>query len=111
MTIRRAALALSLAAAAVSLPARAEDPNAILPEAPAKALVVRACTACHQAPQVVARRRTAEEWDIMLGKMVDRGAQLTEAEQDQVYDYLVTHFGPEAAPASAPAPSEPPKGG
>jgi hypothetical protein len=100
----RALLAPGLVLAAAALPALAEGPDDILPEAPAKALVVRACTACHQAPTIVARRRTAEEWDEMIGKMVDRGAALTEGEQDQVYDYLVKNFGPEAAPP------EPPKG-
>lgn len=108
MTIRRAALGLGLAALACALPALAQGPDDILPEAPAKALVVRACTACHQAPVVIAKRRTADEWDAMLGKMVDRGAMLTEDEQDQVYDYLVKHFGPEGAPPAAPA--EGPKG-
>ena len=77
--------------------ARAAGPNDILPEAPAKALVVRACTSCHQAAQVVAKSRTAEDWDVMVGKMVDRGARLTEDEQDQVYDYLVKYFGTAAA--------------
>jgi len=86
--------AVAMMAAASTI---AAGPNDILPEAPAKVLVVRACTGCHQAPQVVAKRLTAEEWDVMLGKMVDRGARLTEAEQDQVYDYLVTYFG-SAAP-------------
>jgi len=99
MTLLRALLAPGLALFAAALPAAAEGPDDILPEAPAKALVVRACTACHQAPVVVAKRRTAEEWDEMIGKMVDRGAALTDAEQDQVYDYLVKNFGPEPAAA------------
>jgi hypothetical protein len=90
--------AIGLAAMlAVAASAVAAGPNDILPEAPAKALVVRACTGCHQASQVVAKRLTADEWDIMLGKMVDRGARLTDAEQDQVYDYLVKYFGPAGA--------------
>lgn len=75
-------------------------PNDVLPESPAKAVVVRACTSCHQAPMVVAKRRTADQWDEVIGKMIDRGARMTEAEQDQVYDYLVRYFGPaNAAPA------------
>ena len=85
--------------------AHAAGPNDILPEAPAKTLVVRACTACHQAPQIVAKRRTAEDWDLTLGKMVDRGARLTDAEQDQVYDYLVKYFGPAAAKPALKAPA------
>lgn len=99
MTLRRAALVLIAAAVACALPALAEGPDDILPDAPAKVLVVKGCTACHQAAMVVAKRRTADEWDAMIGKMVDRGAPLTEDEQDQVYEYLVKYFGPEAAPA------------
>jgi len=93
-SLRSTALGAMAAAAAAS--AIAAGPNDILPEAPAKVLVVRACTGCHQASQVVAKRLTPEEWDITLGKMMDRGARLTDAEQDQVYDYLVKYFGPAA---------------
>lgn len=75
-------------------------PNDVLPDGPGKPLVVRACTTCHQAPMVVAKRRTADQWDEVLGKMIDRGARLTDAEQDQVYDYLVRNFGPAPAKAS-----------
>src|SRR5438128_4779342 len=89
MNLRTTALALIGAALAGALPALAEGPDDILPEAPAKALVVKGCTACHQAAVVVAKRRTAEDWDAMVGKMVDRGAPLTEDQQDQVYEYLV----------------------
>src|SRR5438105_4387386 len=95
MTIAQIPLAAGLLLLA-ALPALAQGPNDVLPEAPAKALVVKGRTACHQAPQIVAKRRTAEEWDEVIGKMVDRGAPLTEAEQDQVYDYMVKNFGPEA---------------
>jgi hypothetical protein len=101
MTLLKALLIPGVILFAAALPASAEGPDDILPEAPAKALVVRACTACHQAPMVVAKRRTAEEWDEMIGKMVDRGAALTDAEQDQVYDYLVKYFGPETPAAES----------
>ena len=95
------ALVLSVAATATF----AAGPDDILPEAPAKALIVSACTGCHQAPMIVAKRRTAEEWDDVIAKMVDRGAALSEEQQDEVYDYLVKNFGPETAPAPAPAPA------
>ena len=93
---RLLAITLGVTAALAAASAIAAGPSDILPEAPAKALVVRACTGCHQASQVVAKRLTAEEWDVMLGKMMDRGARLTDGEQDQVYDYLVKYFGPVA---------------
>ena len=85
---------LAIGVFALATQGLAAGPNDFLPEAPAKALVVRACTGCHQAPQIVTKRHTPEEWDGLLGKMVGRGAVLTEAEQDQVYDYLVAQFGP-----------------
>jgi cytochrome c5 len=120
MTPPRSALAPVLAAPiwaalALSLPAQAQPPaqtsGDILPESPGKALVVSACTTCHQAEVVVAKRRTAAEWDEVIGKMVDRGATLSDAEQDQIYDYLVKNFGAEGAvaPTHAPAGSPSPK--
>lgn len=101
MRLRAAAPLAGLLLAAICTAALAAGPNDVLPEAPAKALVVRACTSCHQAPMVVAKRRTAEEWDEMVAKMVDRGAPLNEAEQDQVYAYLVKNFGPAPAKTAA----------
>ena len=102
MTFRHTVLAMGVCALASALPAAAQGPGDVLPEAPAKALVVKACTACHQAQVVVAKRRTADDWDAMIGKMIDRGAPLSEAEQDQVYDYLVKYFGPELDPPATP---------
>lgn len=103
MTNLRATFGFGLAVIAfAAAPAIAAGPNDILPDAPAKAIVVRACTACHQAPQIVVKRRTADDWDLVIGKMIDRGARLTNAEEDQVYDYLVKYFG--QAPAKTPPP-------
>jgi hypothetical protein len=85
--------------------ARETGPNDVLPEEPAKALVVRACTGCHQAPQIVAKRLSPDDWDVMIGKMIDRGAPLTEDEADRVYAYLVKHFA--AAPPASEAPPAP----
>ena len=92
----RSALILASAAAVWACAAGADGaagPNDLLPEDPAKPVVVRACTSCHQAPQIVARRRTPDEWDEIVAKMVDRGARATEAEQAQISDYLAKHFG------------------
>jgi hypothetical protein len=97
-------LCLAAAVAAIGLAwagaGAAAGPNDLLPEDPAKPLVVRACTTCHQAPQIVAKRHTAEEWDQLVGVMVDRGARANEDEQQQIVDYLTKYFGP-AAPAGA----------
>jgi hypothetical protein len=104
----RALAGLTTAAilATIGAPALAQDPNDVLPAAPARAIVLRACTSCHQPTVIVSKPHTADEWDEIVGKMIGRGAELTDAEQDQVIAYLAQNFGPKApgAPASAPAP-------
>jgi Quinohemoprotein amine dehydrogenase A, alpha subunit, haem binding len=88
--------------------AAAASPNDVLPEAPGKEIVVRACTSCHQAPQIVAKRHTPEEWDELVGKMIARGAAVDDAEEDVVINYLTKYFGPgESAAPIAPASPDP----
>jgi hypothetical protein len=91
---------------AIAATAFAQGPDNILPEAPAKAVILRACTSCHQPTVIVAKPHTADEWDEIVGKMIGRGAELTDAEQDQVISYFAKNFGPKApgSPASTPAP-------
>ncbi len=88
MTLTVAALWLSTAVSAL-----AQGPNDVLPEGPAKPVVVRACTTCHEAAQIVYKPRTPDDWTDLIGTMVDRGAQLTPEEQDAVFAYLVKNFG------------------
>jgi len=96
-------LSVAILGAAVA-PAFAQSPNDILPEAPAKAVILRACVSCHQPAVILAKTHTADEWDEIVGKMIGRGAELTDAEQDQVIAYLAQHFGPKASGPVPPAP-------
>lgn len=98
----RAILALSTAILVACVPkAFAQSPDDALPEGPAKAIVLRACTGCHQPTVIVSKPHSADEWDDIVGKMIGRGAQLTDAEQDEVITYLAQNFGPKPA-AQAP---------
>jgi hypothetical protein len=74
----------------------------VFPAAPERDLVVRACAACHAPEMVVAKRHTADEWDDIIAKMIDRGAVANEAEQQQILEYLVKFFGPAQGDADAP---------
>lgn len=101
-----AALAGLEAAACAAAPANPSAPDATnpgpsleLPDDPAKALVVRVCSMCHPIGVVVAQRHTPDEWDTLIDLMVSRGAQASEQEQNQIYDYLVRHFSKTAGPA------------
>jgi cytochrome c5 len=88
-----AALACALHAGPLALAANATGTNAF-PAAPERDLVVRACAACHAPEMVVAKRHTADEWDDIIAKMVDRGAVANDEEQQQILEYLVKFFGP-----------------
>jgi cytochrome c5 len=82
----------------------AQDPNDALPEGAGKALILRACTGCHDASVISDKPRTADDWDYVLGRMMQNGAELTAEEQDTLAAYLVKNFGKAAPPAPAPAP-------
>ena len=79
--------------------AAAGNGSSVFPAAPERDLVVRTCTACHAPELVIAKRHTPEEWDDIIAKMVDRGAQANDTEQQQILAYLVRFFGPSHAVA------------
>jgi cytochrome c5 len=79
--------------------AAAGNDSSVFPAAPERDLVVRTCTACHAPELVIAKRHTPEEWDDIIAKMVDRGAQANDTEQQQILEYLVRFFGPSHAAA------------
>jgi hypothetical protein len=79
--------------------AAAGNGSSVFPAAPERDLVVRTCTACHAPELVIAKPHTPEEWDDIIAKMVDRGAQANDTEQQQILAYLVRFFGPSHAAA------------
>lgn len=94
--MRNRSTTLAIAALALHGAPLAASPAgvAVFPTAPQRDLVIRACAACHAPEMVVAKRHTAEEWDDIIAKMVDRGAVASDEEQQQILEYLVKFFGP-----------------
>jgi hypothetical protein len=84
---RALSLAWMLCAAAVSY---AQAP---FPDDPHRELVVRVCSACHPPEVVVARRRTAAEWDEIVLRMIQHGAEATDEEQQRIIEYFARHYG------------------
>ena len=82
--------------AAAEAPAHRFDPKIALPDTEGKALVLRACTQCHELAGLAAYKGywTRTQWKDMVVGMVKHGAPLLPAEQDTVADYLTRHFGP-----------------
>lgn len=76
----------------------APDPASIdlktLPAGNHREVVIRTCAVCHPIDIVVQKRRTQDEWDTLIARMVDHGARATDEEQDQIFEYLVRNFGP-----------------
>jgi hypothetical protein len=46
---------------------------------------------------LVAKRHTAEEWDNIIARMIDHGAQASDAEQDRILTYLTRFYGKPAS--------------
>jgi hypothetical protein len=69
-------------------PIRADD----LPEGDGKELILRACTDCHGTDRITAQRKSLDQWQQTVGRMVRRGAQLDSDEADIVSAYLFKNF-------------------
>jgi len=91
-------------------PSPATSPEDALPAGPGKEVVVRVCTACHDASQFAFARYTPEEWDGEIAKMQGAGAEMTAEEQTAISAYLAKNLNskPAAAPAPDPAAQTPP---
>ena len=63
-----------------------------LPDGPGRETLKRVCGACHSAENVAGMAKTREEWGAVVGEMAADGAQATEAEFNEIVDYLATYF-------------------
>ncbi len=71
------------------------DPAIELPDDSGKALVLAACTRCHELRGLAAYQGYwgKPQWTAMVETMVKNGAVLTPSQIDEVADYLARHFG------------------
>jgi competence protein ComEA len=87
VTVASACLILGLGFAAA---AAAQDPAPAFPQSDA---FNRVCSSCHDAERILSNRRTRTQWQEVIEKMVERGAEGTDADFTAVEEYLVHHFG------------------
>jgi hypothetical protein len=79
-----------------------------LPDSKGKSEFVRICTACHGVDTAAGLRQDKDGWTSTVYEMVQRGADGSEEDLNNVILYLTTNFGPEPAdPAAAPQPAAP----
>jgi competence protein ComEA len=81
--------ALTIGAALFLTVANAQEK---LPDGPGRETLKRICGACHSAENVAGMAKTREEWGAVVGEMAADGAQATEAEFNEIVDYLATYF-------------------
>ncbi len=75
-----------------TLAPRGEGPTPS-PAIDAAPLLRERCTLCHTLDRVESARKTAEEWEQTVVRMIGRGARLTEEEQRILIAYLAAQYG------------------
>jgi mono/diheme cytochrome c family protein len=80
----------------------AQDRSRQLPDRPGKDTYVKVCGGCHGWEIVLGKGMTHEQWGAMVAGMVARGAKASEAELNEVVDYLAKSFPPGGARPGGP---------
>ena len=83
---------LLIALAATALLAAPDQDKPQLPDAPGKATVQKVCSECHGAEIVLGHPHSEEGWNAIIIDMVQRGAQGTDDEFDEVVRYLTKNI-------------------
>jgi mono/diheme cytochrome c family protein len=86
--------ALALASAAPGQPApAAQPPPADAPAVdPGLALMQVKCVTCHDAGFITQVRRPKADWRDLINQMIQRGAEVSDTEADQIQAYLEKNF-------------------
>lgn len=71
-----------------------------LPDGEGKDLVMRLCTQCHDVDQVTDLKQNKDAWRKTVNKMIDRGAEGTDAEFETIINYVSKYFGEQAPDAA-----------
>ena len=58
------------------------------------ALLEGRCTTCHSLERTTSTRKTRDEWEKTVIRMVSKGAELNEEEQEILIEYLAETYGP-----------------
>ena len=89
-------LACALALVAGLVLADPGSAQSLLPDGAGKDATVKVCGTCHPPERGASVRLTRAGWQDVIAKMLTLGAKGTDAELQEVLDYLATHFKGEA---------------
>ena len=98
------ALATALAGSIAWAAQQPETPPPTPPQpAPdAKVILEAACTACHGLDFITSKRKSHDDWDATVHRMMDKGADLDADAATLVIDYLAKTYPREEPPAASP---------
>jgi cytochrome c5 len=72
-----------------------QPPAATVPAAPDGAALLEArCSVCHSVDRPKQAKKTLDQWDQTVTRMIGHGAHLTAAEKQILVDYLAKTYGP-----------------
>jgi hypothetical protein len=71
-----------------------EEPTQPPPTGDGAALLEERCTTCHSLERTTSVRKSRDEWEQTVIRMVSRGAELNAEEQEILIDYLAETYGP-----------------
>jgi cytochrome c5 len=71
-----------------------EQPTARPPSGDGAALLEERCTICHGLDRTTSARKTGEQWEQTVARMIAKGAELNEDEQAILIAYLAETYGP-----------------
>ena len=74
-----------------------------LPAGPGRDALTKVCGNCHSPESVVGMAKTRDDWEALVGDMVNQGAQGTDEEFDQIVNYLASSFPAKVNVNKAPA--------
>jgi cytochrome c5 len=83
---------LHAAAVGEGQPGQEPSASAEQPEPAALSLIRTRCTACHGVDQVFLQRKNEEDWRDTIQRMIDRGTDVTEEEQEVITQYLIENY-------------------
>ena len=88
----------------------AADIAASLPPGEGRELFAQSCSSCHVIGMATGKRRSADEWNQVIHRMMGLGAPIDEEQAGQILDYLKTNYALDAVAADAAVlpPSAPP---
>lgn len=66
-------------------------------ELPGEATATRLCSQCHSFASATQRGHTRDEWNGIIGRMIEQGLTAPDEELMEVSDYLTANHGPPAA--------------